>query len=60
MEEIKSQIKFCNDNKLPQFFPTNGICWNCGKNIFEDGFDLEYASSQLITSCPHCYCSYCD
>lgn len=66
---IEAQKKYCRDNKAPHFAPEDGFCWSCGKQIYADyhehgftdhGRNLEYASTELITGCPHCSRSYCD
>jgi hypothetical protein len=62
------QVKY----NCPDFLPTNGKCWKCGKNVFDKieqnynghifftGIDVEKAEKQLFTGCPHCNKSYCD
>ena len=64
----EAQTKYCHDNEYPHFAP-KGKCWKCNKNIYESidqgngyftGIDVEKASSELITGCPHCNRSYCD
>lgn len=42
---IKAQEKYCNENNLPHFAPTNGQCWKCKRNIYEPvGWKNEYDS----------------
>lgn len=70
-----AQRKHQQENGYPAFAPSNGTCWNCGHNIYEDvdaytrymgiietskGYSVERAGSELITGCPHCHHSYCD
>lgn len=66
---IEAQKKYCEDNKAPHFAPEDGFCYSCGKQIYTDyhehgftdrGKSIEYASTELITGCPHCHRSYCD
>lgn len=64
-KSIKEQEDYCKNNHLPHFAPYDGVCWNCGKNIYESdergfGITTKKASSDLITGCPHCFKSYCD
>ena len=57
-----AQEEYCREKKMPYFAPSNGICWSCKKNIYEDliGISVEEASVELITGCPHCYKSFLD
>ena len=72
---IDAQIAYCRKKHLPVFMPGDGICFACGKPIFQDverisetfghkylskGIDFEEASSDLIIGCPHCATTYCD
>jgi len=58
-EKRAAQKAYTIKEQLPHFAPTDGVCWNCGKQIYT-GISLEKASTQLITGCPHCHRSYCD
>lgn len=59
-ECIKAQKEYCQENQLPNF-ASNGKCYNCFRNVFDDnGYNLEYARTKLITSCPFCHKSFCD
>lgn len=63
-------MKFCIENELPIFVPLDGFCFSCGKNIFdyhindftneENGYSVDYAKENFITSCPYCRRSFCD
>jgi len=57
-DKIDTQKKFCKLNGLPNF-AGNGICFSCGKNVFEK-ITIEEAGKELITGCPHCKRSFCD
>lgn len=57
---IEAQKQYCRDNKAPHFAPEDGFCYSCGKQIYANGRNIEYASNELITGCPHCHRSYCD
>lgn len=62
---IKAQKKYCEDHQAPHFAPEDGFCWSCGNQIYApangyEGRDIDYASKELITGCPHCHKSYCD
>lgn len=68
VQAIKAQKKFCEEHKLPQFAPYDGICFRCRQNIYKQvergervtGISVEGAGSHLITGCPHCNRTYCD
>ena len=51
------QEKFCLLSGFPHFAPKDGICYSCGKQIYEE-ITTAKAASQLITSCPHCRHSF--
>ena len=74
--KVKSQRKYCIDNKVPMFAPTNS-CYSCGTNIFslrktsvymfgkhfskiEELISQEKCSTGLITGCPSCNRSFVD
>lgn len=62
---IEAQAKYCKDQQAPHFAPEDGFCWSCGNQIYADagrshGRDISYASTELVTGCPHCHRSYCD
>ncbi|MER1957892.1 MAG: hypothetical protein ABS942_10955 [Solibacillus sp.] len=70
-EAAKAQKEYCKASGLPHFASSNGACWNCNKNIYQEhpsrnnpsitsGISVEKAKSQLVTGCPHCNRSYCD
>lgn len=58
-EEIKQAIEdqknACAESGAPHFAPMDGICWACGKQIYE-----KVSGKSLVTGCPHCHRSYCD
>lgn len=56
---MELQKKFCLLHSVPQFAPDNGICYKCGKQIYEK-ITTEKAASQLITGCPHCNNTFID
>lgn len=47
--------QYCIDNKMPDFTPASGTCWECKNNIFKrcDG-------KSVITFCPFCNKSFVD
>ena len=67
---MEAQNKLCKEKGWPHFAPGGGVCWRCGKNIYEksvntltgceSGISVEEAGRQLVTGCPHCNRSYCD
>lgn len=57
----QAQDKYCLEHEIPHFAPHNGICWNCNRNIYDDGgISVEESGSRLITGCPFCHRSYVD
>lgn len=71
IEAVKAQKVYCDESGAPHFAPSNGVCWNCNKNIYQEypskynpnitcGISAEKAKTQLVTGCPHCNRSYCD
>lgn len=63
-EACGAQTQYIKMSMSPNFAPSDGICFRCHKNIYQDfirnGWDLSRASSSLITGCPHCNYSFCD
>ena len=57
--KIEAQDKYCKTKHLPNFTPSGGLCWHCGKNIY-DSITLEQAGSELISGCPVCHYSFCE
>lgn len=67
-----AQAKYLKDTGTPDFPPSNGKCWACGKNIYSKimktyngkdypvGITVEKAATQLSTGCPHCHRSFVD
>lgn len=58
-EKIQAQINYCRKHGVPLFAPRKGVCWSCGRQIY-DKISLKRAASELITSCPYCNRSYCE
>lgn len=58
-KSIAAQKELCTKKQWPLFSPANGICWSCGKQIYNK-ISLYKASSELITGCPYCHHSYVD
>jgi ribosomal protein S27AE len=67
-KSIEAQREFCERTGAPHFAPHKGVCWKCGRNIYNEvdkgtyktGISVEAAASRLVTGCPHCNRSYCD
>lgn len=75
-KSIEAQKRYCRENGDLIFAPKDGICWRCRRNIYEKhtketiflgeieiittGIDVEKASTELITGCPHCNKSFVD
>ena len=68
-EAAKVQEAYCNQREIPMFAPSDGICFHCGRNIYDPityrgredktyGISVEADGKQLITSCPHCNYSF--
>lgn len=59
--EVKKAIqeRYCKEHKIPNFTPSDGICWSCHKQIFHK-LTKEQCESEHITGCPICCRSYCD
>lgn len=57
----EAQRKFVKEHDYHHFAPDDGICYDCGRNIYGlNGYSVERASSKLITGCPFCHYSYCE
>lgn len=54
------QEQYANEKKLPLFAPSDGQCYSCRRNIYDDERTLAEAGHTLITGCPFCCRSYCD
>ena len=64
----EEQRRYCEDQECPMFAPSDGICYRCGRNIYEPyrfrdhdtvyGITVDKAGSTLITGCPHCNYSF--
>lgn len=52
---IELNKSLCATSSVINFGPTNGICWNCKKQIFE-----VLSGESTITGCPFCHRTYCD
>lgn len=65
---IAAQKQLQADKGYPDFAPTNGVCWKCRHQIYEEmehkgyktGISVESAATSLVTGCPHCNYSYCE
>lgn len=64
----QAQSKLIKENGYPYFAPSDGQCYDCRRNIYEQidhgghktGISVESAGKSLVTGCPHCHHSYCD
>ena len=64
-EEIKLAIDrqkhLCETQNLPHFAPSDGKCYDCGNNIYQDMPNSQgYTGLSFVTGCPHCHYSYCE
>jgi uncharacterized Zn finger protein (UPF0148 family) len=57
--KAKMQRIHCEKNGYPQFAPPDGVCYWCGRQIY-DKISEAVAQNNLITGCPWCYHSYCE
>lgn len=60
-----AQRAYCDASGSTYFAPDNGICYHCGRNIYQTygesrGISQDEASHSLITGCPHCNYSFCE
>ncbi|MGG3471511.1 hypothetical protein ABES02_29105 [Neobacillus pocheonensis] len=59
-----AQKEYCKANDVPNFAPSDGICWSCDINIYKlngnSGISVEKAGSEHITGCPHCKRTFLD
>lgn len=61
LEAALAQEKYCDRHGFLQFAPSDGRCWKCSENIYNDkGYSVDLAGSHVITGCPHCNASFCD
>lgn len=54
-ERCAAQERLCAESHLPHFAPWTGVCWSCGRQIYE-----ELDGRSYVTGCPYCHRSYCD
>ena len=62
---IQKQKDVCSEKHYPLFAPSDGVCFKCGKNIYQNYESDNKVSDgetgeKFITGCPHCNRSYCD
>jgi hypothetical protein len=61
----QKQKDVCSEKSYPHFAPSNGVCWKCNRNIYQN-YEIDNRISdgetgeKFITGCPHCNRSYCD
>ena len=59
-EAVAAQEKYCEKHDVPNF-ALQGYCFRCGQNVYsKGGYSVNYASSNLVTSCPWCHTSFCE
>lgn len=63
-ECIRAQKELCDsDPKLKNwhFAPSDGLCYDCRKNIYQNYGDMSgHDGRSYITGCPHCNYSFCE
>ena len=58
---VKAQKKYLEENELPDWFPYQGFCERCGRDLFgPGGWTIDEASTQMITGCRFCHHSCID
>ena len=57
--KMNAQKKMCEKDNAPLFAPEDGLCFNCGKQIY-NRISMEEAENELITHCPYCSRAYND
>ena len=58
-EKIDAQEHYCYSYNLEILSPAEGICYNCGKQIYYL-INLKTAKKEHVTHCPYCNCSFCE
>ena len=53
----EAQREYCRREGFPLFAPYDGICWRCGRDIYER-VGVKGAGRELATYCPHCHVSF--
>ena len=68
-KSCEAQEQYCYEHDVPHFAPVSGLCFHCGRNIYElhqwadghqSGITFEGAQTGHITGCPHCNFSFCE
>ena len=67
LEQCRADQKaLCLEKGHPHFAPLSGVCYACGKNVYQN-YERENGSASfgwngtaLVTGCPHCHRSFCD
>lgn len=57
---IERQKKLCAAENLPHFAPTDGQCYDCCLNIYQDYTREGWTGLEYVTGCPHCNHSFCE
>lgn len=52
---LRAQQEVCLKLEWPHFAPSDGVCWNCGKDCVTPRWAVE-----PITGCPRCHYSFCE
>ena len=59
ISKINAQEEMCKEKNLPLFAPKDGLCHNCGKQIY-NRISMNEAENEHITHCPYCSKAYND
>jgi hypothetical protein len=57
---IQAQRNLCKEKDLPHFAPSDGLCYDCRKSIYQDYNRPGWDGLTHVTGCPHCNYSYCE
>jgi hypothetical protein len=57
-EVLRGQARVCSVRGVPQFFPRNGICYACHRDLVPVLGDRLLRNP--VTGCPICKRSFCD
>lgn len=59
-EAREAQKKLCAEKALPHFAPSDGQCYECCLNIYQDYTRPGWSGIEHVTGCPHCNYSFCE
>lgn len=58
---VEVQKNLCKQRGTICFIDSDGVCFHCHRNIFDEGgLDIVKAGKDIITGCPYCKTSFVD